>query len=85
MANLRWLAGYRHNRCRGYDVAAAAVDLAATPRPLMELADLLGDPLATLPVIFHLLWTGDLRTNLSLLLNENSTLSTPFDPDLEVS
>jgi hypothetical protein len=85
MANLRWRAGYRHTRCRGDDGAAAAGDLAGTPRPLMELATLLGDPLATLPVIFHLLWTSELRTNLSVLLNEYSTVSTPLDADFEVS
>lgn len=84
-ANLRWLAGYRHTRCRHDDVAAAALDLAESPHPLMTLAALLGDPLATLPVIFHLLWTSELRTNLSVLLNEYSVLSTPRDPDFEVS
>jgi hypothetical protein len=85
MANMRWLAGYRRTRCRGADIATAAVRLSGTPHPLMELAALLGDPLATLPVIFHLLWTGELRTNLSVLLNEYSTVSAPLDADFEVS
>jgi len=77
-ANLRWLAGYRHTRCYRGDIAAAALELATTPRPLLELAARLGDPLGTLPVIFHLIWSSALETNLSVLLNENSLVCTPL-------
>lgn len=78
MANLRWLAGYRRTRCRRDDLAASALEHAVVPHGLMDLARVLGDPLATLPVIFHLLWIGELQTNLSLLLNENCVVATPL-------
>jgi hypothetical protein len=61
MANLRWLAGYRHTRCRRDDIAAAVLRLAATPQPVISPAQRLGDPLGTLPVIFHLLWSSELN------------------------
>lgn len=77
MANLRWLAGYRRSRCRNDILAVAAVEHAGTPHRLMDLARSLGDPLSTLPVIFHLLWSGDLETNLSVLLNENCVVAAP--------
>jgi hypothetical protein len=44
---------------------------------LLELARLLGDPLSTLPVIFYLLWSSELKTNLSVLLTENAVISVP--------
>lgn len=80
MANLRWLAGYRRTRCRRTDLAVAALALASVPHRLIELARLLGDPLATLPVIFHLLWCGELETNLSVLLHEHSIVAVTVRP-----
>ncbi|MEO3781394.1 TnsA-like heteromeric transposase endonuclease subunit [Micromonospora sp. B11E3] len=56
MANVRWLAGYRHPRCRREAVVAAAPVVFAEPVALMHGAARLGDPLATLPTVFHLLW-----------------------------
>jgi hypothetical protein len=41
----------------------------------MELAKLLGDPVGTLPVVFHLLWSGELQTNLSRLLSADALLT----------
>lgn len=78
MANLRWLAGYRRDRCRRVDIAAAALERAVVPHRLLDLAQVLGDPLATLPVIFHLLWCSELETNLSLPLHENSVVAVPL-------
>jgi len=77
-ANLRWLAGYRHPRCRGGGVARQALSLAVEPWTVTGLARVLGDPLGTLPVVFHLLWSGELETNLSVLLSENSVVSVPL-------
>ncbi|MEU0490775.1 TnsA-like heteromeric transposase endonuclease subunit [Nocardiopsis sp. NPDC006139] len=74
-ANLRWLSGYRHPRCGRGDLARAAVGLAAEPVPVGELAGALGDPIATLPVVFHLLWHTRLETNLSVPLTENSQVT----------
>lgn len=73
--NVRWLAGYRHPRCAPRDLQHAAEDLAAAPMPLMEIAALLGDPLASLPVIYHLLWRGRLRTDLTVALSATSPVA----------
>src|SRR5258706_200325 len=62
-ANLRWLAGYRHPR---YEVPATAGVLRqvfAAGAPLMSGAGAAGGPLATLPVLFHLLWGPVLAPN----------------------
>ena len=55
-ANLRWLAGYRHPRCHDEPVAGGLREAFARPRALMDGAEVAGDPLATLPVLFHLMW-----------------------------
>ncbi|MEV4281517.1 TnsA-like heteromeric transposase endonuclease subunit [Actinoplanes xinjiangensis] len=75
MANVRWLAGYRHPRCLRPAVAAAAAGVFAEPTPLMAGAELLGDPLASLPTVFHLLWCGCLRTDLAVPLSESSLVT----------
>ena len=62
--NVRWLAGYRHTRCARPDLRGWAVELAAQPIGLGDLARALGDPVVTLPSLFHLLWTHDLRAEL---------------------
>ena len=66
LANVRWLAGYRHPRCgRALESAsvlgALASDSALTIR---GLAARVGDPLVVLPTIFHLLWRQQIRTDL---------------------
>jgi len=68
-ANLRWLAGYRHPR-HGLPERAAALRAAfAAPAPLMAGAEAVGDPIAVLPVLFHLLWRHELVTDLSVPLH----------------
>jgi hypothetical protein len=71
-ANVRWLAGYRRSRGVTATLAAAAPVVFAEPLPLMQGAERLGDPLLTLPVVFHLLWRGQLSTNLSQVLCDSS-------------
>ena len=57
VSNLRWLAGYRHSRHGESAALAEAVAAAfAMPAPLLAQAASLGDPIAVLPVVFHLLW-----------------------------
>jgi hypothetical protein len=63
-ANLRWLAGYRHGRCYQPEVAAALLDAFASPGPLLAGAELAGDRLAVLPVLYHLLWRQMLTADL---------------------
>lgn len=63
--NLRWLAGYRHPRHDVAGVAALLGDVFARPAGLMEGAGAAGDPIAVLPVLFHLLWRQVLSADLS--------------------
>ena len=73
-ANLRWLAGYRHPRCHDELAAGRLREVFARPRALMDGAEMAGDPLATLPVLFHLMWRHELATDLSLVLSDRSIL-----------
>jgi hypothetical protein len=74
-ANVRWLAGYRHPRHDVAPVAAALREAFATPTPLMTGAEAAGDPIAVLPVLFHLLWRHDLRADLSTPLRPGTTVT----------
>lgn len=67
-ANLRWLAGYRHPRCHDREVAKALRDAFFFPRSLMSGAEQVGDPIAVLPVLYHLMWRHDLVADLSVVL-----------------
>jgi hypothetical protein len=64
LANLRWLAGYRHPRHHLPDIAAALRAAFAAPAGLLDGAEDVGDPIAVLPVLFHLLWRRELHTDL---------------------
>ena len=65
-ANLRWLAGYRHPRY-GIPALAGALRAAfAAPAPLVDGAEAAGDPIAVLPVLYHLLWRQELMADLSV-------------------
>ena len=66
---MRWLAGYRHPRHYLPGTAGRLVELLGCPRPLMELAGLAGDPIAVLPVMFHLLWRHELDAEMSVPLH----------------
>lgn len=73
LANVRWLAGYRHRR---YWIEPAASHLLEALRtaeqPLVEAAATVGDPIAVLPTLFHLLWRHRLRADLSQRLDAGS-------------
>jgi hypothetical protein len=73
-ANLRWLAGYRHPRCHDEAVAGLLREAFEQPRELVDGAELAGDPLATLPVLFHLMWRHELAADLSLVLSHRSVV-----------
>ncbi|MFR9797590.1 TnsA-like heteromeric transposase endonuclease subunit [Streptomyces sp. MS06] len=60
LANVRWLSRYRHPRCLNGPVSVRLREAFATPGPLMARASTAGDRLATLPVLFHLLWLQQL-------------------------
>lgn len=76
VANQRWLAGYRHPRCYSEPVAEALLEVFTAPQPLMDGAEAVGDPIATLPVLYHLLWTRRLLADLSLVLSDRTIVAT---------
>jgi hypothetical protein len=66
--NLRWLAGYRHPRCLDDCRAAGLRRAFREPRPLLDGARQVGDPIAVLPVLYHLLWAHVLEADLDTVL-----------------
>lgn len=80
-ANLRWLSGYRHPRCLDPSRAAALGAAFAEPAALMDGVRAVGDPIAVLPVLFHLLWTGVLHADLQTApLGPRSLVAGRVDP-----
>lgn len=76
MANMRWLAGYRHERCYNATVADRLRSVFTDQEvPLIQGAVQAGEPLRTLPVLFHLMWRRELVADLSLLLGEHTPVS----------
>lgn len=63
-ANLRWLSGYRHPRVYRPAVAAALQAAFDSARPLMAGVRSVGEAIMVLPVLFHLLWHGQLGVDL---------------------
>jgi hypothetical protein len=63
--NLRWLARYRHRRCLRSPVADLLREVFAEPQPLLAGAERVGDRLAVLPVLYHLLWRHELTADLA--------------------
>lgn len=74
IGNVRWLAGYRHPRHLLPEVAAALRVIFAEPRALLEGAETVGDPIAVLPVLFHLLWRQELHVELSVPLHTETVV-----------
>jgi hypothetical protein len=71
-ANIRWLSRYRHHRCRREPAAAELLKAFGEGRPLLAGASQVGDPVAVLPVAYHLLWHRDLACDMSVLLGSTS-------------
>jgi hypothetical protein len=66
VANVRWLSRYRHPRCGArQEVAEQLISVFARPVPLFEGAAEVGDRLAVLPVLYHLMWRQDLVAELA--------------------
>ncbi|MEU7892477.1 TnsA-like heteromeric transposase endonuclease subunit [Nonomuraea sp. NPDC049152] len=74
-ANVRWLSGYRHPRHAREDVAAALLAAFTEPAELMAGAQSVSDPIAVLPVLFHLLWRHQLAADLSVPLHPLTHIS----------
>jgi hypothetical protein len=73
-ANLRWLSGYRHPRFAQPGVAARLGEVFAEPGSLLGGAAAAGDPVAVLPVLFGMLWRGELAADLERALLGPATL-----------
>ncbi|WP_407698320.1 TnsA-like heteromeric transposase endonuclease subunit [Streptomyces marianii] len=75
MANVRWLSRYRRARCgRPTAVAERLLEVFREPMGLWDGAGLVGERLQVLPVLFHLLWSGALGTDLVGRLMETDSL-----------
>jgi hypothetical protein len=74
VANVRWLAGYRHPRHRVEPVASALLETFTEPQPLIDGAARVGDPIAVLPVLFHLLWLHELTAEVAAPLHAETTV-----------
>ena len=68
VANVAWLARYRHPRCGSPDLARLLLEGFAEPAPLMAGAAAVGDPMAVLPALFHLMWRHALVADLAVRL-----------------
>ena len=75
VANVRWLAGYRHPRYAAGPRTPALAEVFASPRPAVEAVCELGDPIAVWPAVFHALWSGVLRVRLDKPLHERAAIS----------
>jgi len=73
-ANHRWIAGYRHPRCGDPATEARLLEAFGSGLPLMEGAEAAGDPIATLPALFHLMWRRELLADLSLVLSHRTVV-----------
>ncbi len=78
LANVRWLAGYRHPRYHLEPVATRLLAAFAEPTALFAGAERVGDHLAVLPVLYHLLWRRLLDVELGLApLGPHSAVRAP--------
>lgn len=75
VANVRWLAGYRHPRHELPGVAGPLREVFTEPYPLMAGAERVGDPIGVLPMLFHLLWRHELAADLSVPLHPDTVVS----------
>jgi hypothetical protein len=73
-ANHRWLGGYRHPRCFDEPTARDLLQVFACPQPLLDGAEAAGDPLGTLPVLYHLMWRRWLLADLALVLSHRTVV-----------
>jgi hypothetical protein len=76
-ANLRWLSGYRHPRVRREPVVAALTTVFTESCGLLAGARAVGDPIAVLPLLFHLIWRRELVVTLEDELLSAATLVRP--------
>jgi hypothetical protein len=64
LANVKWLAGYRHNRFHQPLIAARLREVFTERQGLFAGAERVGDRLEVLPVLYHSLWRQTLHVEL---------------------
>ena len=64
-ANVRWIAAYRHPRHAQARWSAPLLEAFTEPRALIVGVEQVGDPIAVLPVCYHLVWRGVLQMDLA--------------------
>jgi len=74
VANVRWLSRYRHRRCMVPGIAVVLLEAFAGGRGLFEGAEMAGDRLRVLPVLFHLLWQRQLAADLMVPLGVSTVV-----------
>lgn len=77
VANVRWLAGYRHPRYLTAERLPRLLAAFARPQSAMEGVREVGDPIAVWPMLFHALWSGVLWARLDVPLHERVVVSAP--------
>ena len=75
-ANVRWLSGYRHPRHDRSQVSGLLREVFTGGQELLAGAEMAGDPIGVLPVLFHLMWRGDLLADVSVPMHDATLVST---------
>ncbi|HXA60891.1 MAG TPA: TnsA-like heteromeric transposase endonuclease subunit, partial [Streptosporangiaceae bacterium] len=66
--NVKWISGSRHPRHHDDEIAGRLLEAFAGGTPLLPGVEEVGDPIAVLPRLFHLLWSRDLVVDLTVPL-----------------
>lgn len=74
-ASVRWLSGYRHPRYGDRSLGRALLQSFAAGAGLLEGVSRVADPIRGLPVLFHLLWMGDLTADLRIPMGDGTWVS----------
>ena len=64
-ANVHWLSGYRHRRCLNSVTGTELVRGLGEPRTVTELVRSVGDRVAVMPTLCHLMWRGVIDADLA--------------------
>jgi hypothetical protein len=75
-ANVRWLSGYRHPRHDRPQVSGLLREVFAGGQELLAGAEMAGDLIGVLPVLFHLMWRGDLLADVSVPVHDATLVRT---------
>ena len=77
VCNVRWISGSRHPRHHDEVITSRLLEAFAGGAPLLAGTREVGDPIAVLPRLFHLLWLRELVVGLSRPLYQVSVVSLP--------